>query len=83
MSQYEHLPRASVLYELPCQLVLMETSATAPELEMDATALELDTYAATLDLEMETDVPQEISKQERYSADYEWSTLKLQLMGQH
>jgi hypothetical protein len=46
--------------------------------EIDATALELETDAATLELEMdttalkfetETNMSQEISKQERYSAD--------------
>jgi hypothetical protein len=47
----------------------LETSVTALELEMDMTALGLETYAAALNLEMETNMPQEISKQERYSAD--------------
>jgi hypothetical protein len=42
---------------------------TALELETDVTTIELETYATALDLEMETDVPHEISKQERYSAD--------------
>jgi hypothetical protein len=37
------------------------------ELEIDATALELETDATSLKLE--ADVPQETSKQERYSAD--------------
>jgi hypothetical protein len=37
------------------------------ELEMDTTALELEAEAASL--ELETEVPQETSKQERYSAD--------------
>jgi hypothetical protein len=62
------------------------------EVETDAADLELETDAATLKLEMdstapkletETDVSQEISKQERYSADLEWSMLMLLLMGQH
>jgi hypothetical protein len=39
------------------------------ELETDTAALELVTYAAALDLETKTDMPQEISKQERYSAE--------------
>jgi hypothetical protein len=47
----------------------LETSAAALELEMDAAALELEPNAAALDLEMETNVPQELSKQERYLAD--------------
>jgi hypothetical protein len=41
----------------------------ALEFETEAAALKLETYVAALDLEMEIDVPQEISKQERYSAD--------------
>jgi hypothetical protein len=56
---------------------------TAFELETDATDHELETYTATLDLETEIDMPHEISKHEKHSADYEWSMLKLQLMGQH
>jgi hypothetical protein len=44
----------------------LETDAAGLELEMSAVALELET---TLDLEMETDVPQALSKQERYSAN--------------
>jgi hypothetical protein len=47
----------------------LETNTTALELEMDAAALELDKYIVVLDLETETDVVQEISKQERYSVD--------------
>jgi hypothetical protein len=47
----------------------LETCTTALELEMEATALELETNVTTLELEMETDVSQEISKQERYWAD--------------
>jgi hypothetical protein len=45
------------------------------ELEMDAAGLELETNVATLelettlDLEMETDMPQGLSKHERHSAD--------------
>jgi hypothetical protein len=61
----------------------LETDTVALELEMDAAALELETDATVFDLEMEIDVSQEISKQERYSADYEWSTQKLLLMGRH
>jgi hypothetical protein len=49
----------------------------ALELETNATALELETDAAALDLSMETYVPQEISKHERYLANLEWSMLKL------
>jgi hypothetical protein len=53
----------------------LETSAVALELEMDAAGLELEMNApalkleSSLDLEMETEVPQGLSKQERYSAD--------------
>jgi hypothetical protein len=61
----------------------LEAYAATLELEMNAAALKLEIDAATLDLKIETDVPQEISKQERYSVDKEWSTLKLLLMGQH
>jgi hypothetical protein len=39
------------------------------ELETDVAPLELKTDAAPLELETETDVSQEISKQEWYSAD--------------
>jgi hypothetical protein len=42
---------------------------TALELETSVTPLELETDATLLELEMETDVSQEISKQERYSTD--------------
>jgi hypothetical protein len=41
----------------------------ALELETSVTPLELETDATLLELEMETDVSQEISKQERYSTD--------------
>jgi hypothetical protein len=41
----------------------------ALELETSVTPLELETDATLLKLEMETDVSQEISKQERYSTD--------------
>jgi hypothetical protein len=58
----------------------VETDTTDLELE---TNIELETDATVLDLETETDVYQEILKQERYSTDYEWSMLKLLLMGQH
>jgi hypothetical protein len=61
----------------------LETSVGALELETDATPLELEMDAAPLKLETEMDVSQEISKQEQYLADYQWSTLKLLLMGQH
>jgi hypothetical protein len=47
----------------------VETDAVALELETNTTALKLEMDAVALDLEMETDVPKEISKQERYSAD--------------
>jgi hypothetical protein len=56
----------------------LEASAAALELEMDATTLELETNVSALkletdttalDLETEIDVPQEILKQESYSAD--------------
>jgi hypothetical protein len=47
----------------------LETFVAALELETDVAPLELETDAATLELEMETDLSQEISKQERYSAD--------------
>jgi hypothetical protein len=55
--------------EMDAAALEMETSVTAFELETNAAALKLETYAAALDLEMKTDVPQQISKQERYSAD--------------
>jgi hypothetical protein len=58
-----------------------ETSAADLELEMDTTALELE--ADMVGLELKIDVPQETSKQERYSANSEWPTLKLLLMGQY
>jgi hypothetical protein len=48
-------------------LFKLETSTTDLELEMNVTALELEADVAGLKLE--TDVPQETSKQERYSAD--------------
>jgi hypothetical protein len=44
----------------------LETDAAGLELEMNATALELETI---LDLEIETDVPSGLSKQEMYSAN--------------
>jgi hypothetical protein len=45
----------------------LETSTDDLELETNVTALELETDAAGLELEI--DVPQETSKQERYSVD--------------
>jgi hypothetical protein len=45
----------------------LEISVANLELEMDTTALELEEEVASLELEIE--VPQETSKQERYSAD--------------
>jgi hypothetical protein len=45
----------------------LETSTADLKLETDATALELE--AGTADLKFKTDLPQETSKQERYSAD--------------
>jgi hypothetical protein len=39
------------------------------KVEIDATTLKLETDTSALDLETVTDVSQEISKQERYSAD--------------
>jgi hypothetical protein len=59
-----------------------ETSTAALVLEMNAAILELETDVAALDLDTEIDMPQEISKQERYSANLEWSMLRLLLMGQ-
>jgi hypothetical protein len=47
----------------------LETNATTLELETNAATLELETDVVVLDLETETDVSQEISKHERYSAD--------------
>jgi molybdopterin-biosynthesis enzyme MoeA-like protein len=47
--------------------IQLETSTVDLKLETDATALELEADAASLELEI--DVPQETSKQERYSAD--------------
>jgi hypothetical protein len=45
----------------------LETSAADLKLETDTTTLELEADAASL--ELETNVPQETSKQERYSGD--------------
>jgi hypothetical protein len=61
----------------------LEVDATALELEMDAASLEMEMDTAALKLEMEIGMSQEILKQERYSADYQWSMLKLLLMGQY
>jgi hypothetical protein len=47
----------------------LETDVATLELEMDVAALKLETGVVVLDLEMETDVYQEISKQERYLTD--------------
>jgi hypothetical protein len=47
----------------------LEIDTAALELETDVVALELGTDAVVLNLERETDVSQEISNQERYSAD--------------
>jgi hypothetical protein len=66
---------ASIQLETSAATLELETDAAALELETDATGLELEMNAPALqleialDLEMETDVPQGISKQERYSAD--------------
>jgi hypothetical protein len=38
-------------------------------LEVDVVGLELETNVSALDLEMEINVPQETSKQERFSAE--------------
>jgi hypothetical protein len=43
--------------------------AATLELEMNVAALELETDATALELETKTNMSQEISKQERYSAD--------------
>jgi hypothetical protein len=47
----------------------VKTSTAALQLETSTAALELETNTAPLELEMETDMSQEILKQERYSAD--------------
>jgi hypothetical protein len=47
----------------------VETFAATLELETSSAALELETDLAPLELETEMDVSQQISKQERYSAD--------------
>jgi hypothetical protein len=47
----------------------LKIDATTLELETDVIGLELEIEPAALDLETEIDVPQETSKQERYSAD--------------
>jgi hypothetical protein len=47
----------------------VETSTAALKLESSVAALEFETDATTLKLETETDVSQEISMQESYSAD--------------
>jgi hypothetical protein len=46
----------------------LETNATALELMTDVVALELEAGMTTLELKTETDMSQEILKQERYSA---------------
>jgi hypothetical protein len=55
--------------EIDAATLKLETDATTLKLETDAAALELETDTSALDLETVTDVSQEISKQERYSAD--------------
>jgi hypothetical protein len=55
--------------EIDAASLQLETSAAAIQLEADAGGLELETDAAAPDLETEIDVPQGLSKQERYSAD--------------
>jgi hypothetical protein len=47
----------------------VEMDAAALELETNVTALELEANTTALKLEIETDVSQEILKQERYLAD--------------
>jgi hypothetical protein len=47
----------------------LETDATGLKLEMNAAALEMERDIGALDLEKEIGMPQQISKQERYSAD--------------
>jgi hypothetical protein len=47
----------------------VETSTAALKLESSVAALEFETDATALKLETETDVSQEISTQESYSAD--------------
>jgi hypothetical protein len=47
----------------------LDTDAAALELEPNAAGLELETDIVALDLETEIDMPQGLSKQERYSAN--------------
>jgi hypothetical protein len=69
--------------ETDAAAIQLETFVADLVLEMGATALELEIDTIALDLETEINVPQGLSKQQRYSADKEWSMLKLLLMGQH
>jgi hypothetical protein len=46
----------------------VETNMTTLQFETSVATVELETDATALDLEMEIDVPQRLSKQERYSA---------------
>jgi hypothetical protein len=55
--------------EMDATTLKLETEVTALELEVDMAALELEVDMAALELETETDVSQEILKQEQYSAD--------------
>jgi hypothetical protein len=57
---------AALELEMDAATLELEMDAVGLELEMNAPALKLET---SLDLEMETEVPQGLSKQERYSAD--------------
>jgi hypothetical protein len=67
--------KAAIQLETSTVTLELETDATALELKTDAAGLELEMNARTLELdktlylEMEIDVPQGLSKQERYLAD--------------
>jgi hypothetical protein len=60
---------AALELETDVAALKLETDAAALELETDTSTLVLETNAAALHLETEIDVSQEISKQERCSAD--------------
>jgi hypothetical protein len=66
---------AALQFETSTVALELETDAATLELEMDVASLELEASSPApeleiaLDLDMKTDVPQELSKQERYSTD--------------
>jgi hypothetical protein len=69
-SEFEVKTDASTLkLEASTTALELEMDVTTLELEMNVSALKLETDTTALDLEIGIDVPQEILKQERYSAD--------------